>query len=105
MAETNPFQYLMQTPDVLKAQRQARFDAENPVDSTDFWVRQMGAAGLQMRQNLIEAGKGLNAEDRKALQTQGVMSNAQKNLAAMVRSGELDPMDAQELAIKQAMQE
>ncbi len=105
MAETNPFQYLLQTPDVLRAQRQQRFDAENPVDGSDFWVRQMGAAGLQMRQNLVEQGKWLNADDRKALVTQGVMANAQKNIADMVKSGKMDPMDAQELAVKQAMSE
>ncbi len=102
MADANPFANLLQTPETLKAERQNRFDALNGPDS-DFWVRMSGQSGLDLRNRLLEEGRGLNSQDRRALATQTILSNAQKSLAQYTQSGELDPMDAQELAVSQAM--
>jgi hypothetical protein len=47
----------------------------------------------------------MSPEDKRAAGVQGVLQNAQKQLAEMVKSGDIDPMDAQEVAVGNAIQD
>lgn len=101
MPDQNVFATLLQTPESLDAQRRAQFRADS--DGQDFWVKAGGMSGLDFRKDMIDKGKGLTFEDRRAYQTQQVMGRSQQMLSDLVKSGELDPLDAQEQVIKSAM--
>lgn len=81
--------------------REARFDEENKGEN--FWVRSAGRAGLEMRQSLMNRGIALGPEDKRAIDTQAIMAGAQKRLADLVKSGSVDPLDAQEKVITETM--
>lgn len=101
MAEQNPFASLVMTPENLSLMRQVRFDDENKGEN--FWVRSAGRAGLEMRQSLLNRGIALGPEDKRAIDTQAIMAGAQKRLADLVKTGSVDPLDAQETVITETM--
>jgi len=100
MAAPNPFAGLLATPDTLSAQREARFN-QNPGDS--FWTVEAGRAGIDMRRNMMAQGRAMSPEDQRAITTQSIMGGAQKRLAELVKSGEMDPLDAQEAVMTETM--
>lgn len=97
----NFFPTIIPTPENLDAQRRATFEEQNK--NEDFWVKNAGRAGLDFRQQMIRQGIGLSPEDRRAMQSQSIMSRAQQSLGELVKSGEVDPLDAQEQVVQQAM--
>lgn len=101
MAESNPFEALLMTPENLSLMRQAQFNAEN--QGENFWVRSAGRAGLEARNALLQRGIALGPEDQRALTTQAIMQGSQKRLADLVKTGKLDPMTAQEQVITETM--
>jgi len=104
MAESvNPFDSLRPlTPGGLERQRTADMLALQP--NASFWVREAGLSGIKARRRLADKGIAVTPEDQRAITTQEIMAGAQKRLADLVKSGGLDPMDAQEQAIKETMQ-
>lgn len=101
MADQNPFAAIFQTPEMLDARRRYEFAEQSK--GQDFWVKAAGMQGLDLRRDLLAKGIGLGPEDRRALQTQEIMGRAQRNLAEMIKNGDLDPLDAQEEVIRRAM--
>lgn len=101
MAEPNPFSALVMTPENLSLMRRAEFNEQN--QGRDFWVQSAGRAGLELRQSLLERGIALGPEDKRAINTQAIMAGAQQRLAEMVKSGQMDPLDAQEQVITETM--
>lgn len=101
MAEPNPFSSLIMTPDNLSGLREAQFDARS--EGQGFWVQEAGRAGLSMRRNLLARGIAMSPEDERAIATHAIMQGSQKRLADLVQSGELDPLDAQELVLNETM--
>lgn len=104
MAEPlNPFDSLRPlTPGGLERQRTADMLALQP--NASFWVREAGLSGIRARRRLADRGIAVTPEDQRAIATQEIMAGAQKRLAELVKTGGLDPMDAQEQAIKETMQ-
>jgi len=104
MADQAPFYSLGLS--AYKRQLQADADATvapgQPVNSLGYWTQRAGQAGLDARDALLDAGIGFTSKDRKAIAEQKVMETAQMDLSEAVKNG-LDPLDAQEFAISNAM--
>lgn len=101
MADPNPFAALLPTPEGVDLQRRQQFlDLSS---GQDYWSRVAGLSGLDFRKELINRGIGMNPEDKRAFNTQAILSRAQKSLSERVKSGEVDPLTAQAEVIKQAM--
>jgi hypothetical protein len=101
MAEPNPFAALMPTPDNLTARRQMEFEAQSK--GLSFWAQEAGRTGIKARQEAMRRGVAMGPEDARAIAAQNIMSGAQKRLADLVKSGAVDPLDAQEVVINEAM--
>jgi hypothetical protein len=103
MAENyNPFEALIAlTPDALRTQRETMNYAQTK--DLDYWVGAAGRAGLGMRNSLLAQGRGMTPEDQRAQRSQTILEKAQTDLAEMMKGGNIDPYDAQELAVSQAM--
>lgn len=97
----NPFGALINTPEVLDLRRRAEFAQQTT--GMDFWAQEAGRAGLNLRRGLLEQGLAISPEDERSLQTQHIMKASQQRLAALVQSGEVTPMDAQEKVITETM--
>lgn len=102
MAEYNPFAQLApMTPEGLAATREVAFEEQTKGQS--FWAQEAGRAGLDARRRLMSQGVALSPDDERAITSQSIMQGAQKRLAHLVESGEVDPMDAQERVISETM--
>jgi hypothetical protein len=101
MAEPNPFAGLIPSPDNLTARRELEFAEQSKGQS--FWAQEAGRSGLKARQEAMRQGIAMGPEDARAIAAQNIMAGAQKRLADLVRSGTVDPLDAQEVAISEAM--
>ena len=100
MAEPNPFAGLIPSPDNLTARRELEFAEQSKGQS--FWAQEAGRSGLKARQEAMRQGIAMGPEDARAIAAQNIMAGAQKRLADLVRSGTVDPLDAQEVAISEA---
>lgn len=100
-ATPNPFAALLPSPEGLDVQRRQQF--LDLSQGQDYFSRVAGLSGLDFRKELINRGIGLTDEDRRAFNTQAILSRAQKSLSDMVKSGEMDPLSAQAEVIKRTM--
>jgi hypothetical protein len=101
MAEPNPFSALIPTPDNLSLRREMEFAEQSKGQS--FWAQEAGRSGIKARADAMRQGVAMGPEDARAISAQNIMAGAQKRLAELVRSGTVDPLDAQEIAINEAM--
>lgn len=101
---TNPFEALM-TPARLQARREAEFAQQKKERGLSGPASMIADAGFQLRTALREKGYGLTPEDRRAALTQGILSSTQQEVAQLVADGQVDPMDAQDYALSQAVSE
>lgn len=105
MAEqSNPFARMAPlTPEGMRAKREFQLVEQNK--GLDYWAQGAGRHGLDLRNRLLAEGQGMTPEDQRAKASQEIMQRAQQNLAELVKSGEVDPMTAQEMVIQRTMSE
>ena len=101
MAEPNPFSALLPSPSNLTDQREYEFAEQSK--GQGFWAQEAGRAGIKARERAMAQGIAMGPEDVRAITSQSIMGAAQKRLADLVKAGQLDPMDAQELVIRETM--
>lgn len=105
--DENPFAGLnVVLPEDLRAKRE--YEARTRIDkafsgATGYWVKEASEYGLNLRDRLNEVRGFVSPEDRRAAYTKGIMQNAAQAAERKIQFDGMDPMDAQESAVSQAM--
>ena len=98
--DTNVFADIL-TPKNLRDKRRAELDKR--FESRGFWAQEGARAGFQVSEALRNLGLNRTAEDLAAERNAEILQSSQKRYAEYVASGEMDPDEAQETVLGEAI--